>query len=108
MKTKTKPNKSNCLIRSTGGAGLCRLLLMAALLAGSLSASPAALDAASRATNSSPSPWKLAILYVYYVDSGNAIHGGCVIRVNILTGERTIISRGGLLLMPFGVVVTSN
>lgn len=41
-----------------------------------------------------------------YVDSGNAIDGGYVIRVDPATGERMVISVGGLLNMPFDVVVT--
>jgi sugar lactone lactonase YvrE len=46
-------------------------------------------------------PWD-----VVYVDSGDGILGGCVMKVNRLTDERTILSHGGLLEMPFGVVVT--
>src|SRR5262245_23199233 len=43
-----------------------------------------------------------------YVDSGDAIRGGFVIKVNPFTGEKTVIASGGLLRMPFGVVIDAN
>ena len=45
---------------------------------------------------------------IVYVDSGDAIHGGFVIKVNPVTGEKTVIASGGLLRMPFGVVIDAN
>jgi len=40
-----------------------------------------------------------------YVDSGNAIQGGFVIKVNPVTGEKTVIASGSLLQIPIGVVI---
>src|SRR5216684_2023528 len=45
---------------------------------------------------------------IVYVDSGDAIHGGFVIKVNPVTGEKTVIASGGLLRMPFGVVIDAD
>jgi hypothetical protein len=38
-------------------------------------------------------------------DSGNAVEGGFLLQVNPRTGKQTVISAGGLLQSPFGVVV---
>ena len=45
---------------------------------------------------------------IVYVDSGNAIDGGFVVKVDAATHEQTVISSGGNLQMPYGVVVDSN
>jgi len=42
------------------------------------------------------------------LDSGDAVHGGCVIQINGLTRERALLSHGGLLALPFGIVVTPD
>jgi sugar lactone lactonase YvrE len=42
---------------------------------------------------------------ILYTDSGDAINGGCVLKVNPRTGEKTVLARGGLLNMPFGVAM---
>lgn len=43
-----------------------------------------------------------------YTDSGNAIHGGAIVKVNAVSGERTIFSIGGNLTLPFGLTVTPD
>src|SRR5262245_23825661 len=45
---------------------------------------------------------------ILYVDSGNAMEGGGLFKVNPQTGERTVIAMGGLLRMPFGVTVDAK
>jgi len=45
---------------------------------------------------------------IVYADSGNAIDGGFVIKVDPATGERTVISSGGYLQMPFAPVIDAN
>jgi sugar lactone lactonase YvrE len=45
---------------------------------------------------------------ILYVDSGNAMQGGGLFKVDPMTGERTAISMGGLLQMPFGVTVDAR
>src|SRR6266446_3828500 len=45
---------------------------------------------------------------IIYTDSGDAINGGFVIKVDPNTKVQTVIASGGNLRMPFGVVVDSN
>jgi hypothetical protein len=45
---------------------------------------------------------------IVFVDSGNAIQGGFVVRVNPANGEKTIISSGGWLQSPFAVAIESD
>jgi len=45
---------------------------------------------------------------IVYTDSGDAINGGFVIKVDSNTGVKTVIASGGNLRMPFGVAVDSN
>ena len=45
---------------------------------------------------------------ILYVDSGNAVDGGGLFRMNPRTGERSVVSMGGLLRMPFGVTVDAR
>src|SRR5258706_13928024 len=45
---------------------------------------------------------------IVYTDSGDAINGGFVIKVDPNTGVKTVIASGGNLRMPFGVAVDSN
>jgi sugar lactone lactonase YvrE len=45
---------------------------------------------------------------IVYVDSGDAITGGLVIKVDPATGEQSVISAGGLLSLPFDVAVGAN
>ena len=42
---------------------------------------------------------------IVYSDSGDAIQGGYILKLNPDTGEQTVISSGGLLKMPFGVAL---
>ena len=77
--------------------GLIGLLTVAIFIAGAL-----AQDAGAFRKDLST---KLQPGDIVYVDSGDAVHGGFVIKVNPLTGEKTVIASGGLLRMPFGVVI---
>ena len=45
---------------------------------------------------------------IVYVDSGDAINGGFVMKVDAATGEESVISSGGFLSLPFDVVVAAN
>jgi len=45
---------------------------------------------------------------IVYVDSGDAIQGGFVIKVDGQTREKSVISSGGLLRLPFGVVIDAE
>src|SRR5580765_366611 len=45
---------------------------------------------------------------IVYADSGNAIDGGFVIKVDPATGGQTVISSGGYLQMPFDPVIDVN
>ena len=45
---------------------------------------------------------------IVYVDSGDAVLGGLVIKVDGRTHEKYVISAGGLLQMPFGVVIDED
>jgi len=45
---------------------------------------------------------------IVFVDSGSGIEGGFVIRVNSETGEKGILSSGGLLQNPFGVAFEAS
>jgi hypothetical protein len=42
---------------------------------------------------------------IVYADSGDAIQGGFIIKVDPATGQKTVISSGGYLHMPFDVVI---
>jgi DNA-binding beta-propeller fold protein YncE len=45
---------------------------------------------------------------IIFVDLGNAIEGGFVVKVDPNTGEKTVLSSGGLLQNPFGVAVAAD
>src|SRR5882724_4249717 len=45
---------------------------------------------------------------IIYADSGDAIAGGFVIKVDGKTGAQTVVSSGNLLRQPFGVVIDSQ
>ncbi|PWU12070.1 MAG: hypothetical protein C5B50_22200 [Verrucomicrobia bacterium] len=45
---------------------------------------------------------------IVYTDSGDAVHGGYVIKVDPGTGQKTIISSGNLLRNPLGVAILPN
>src|SRR5260370_662595 len=45
---------------------------------------------------------------IVYTDSGNAIDGGFVIKVDANTGAKTVLASGGFLQLPFGVVVDAS
>jgi len=45
---------------------------------------------------------------ILYVDSGNAMQGGGLFKVDPQTGERMALSVGGFLRMPFGVTVDAR
>ena len=45
---------------------------------------------------------------IVYADSGNAIDGGFVIKVDPATHEQTVIAKGVNLQMPYGIAVDSN
>jgi hypothetical protein len=45
---------------------------------------------------------------IVFVDSGNPSEGGFIIKINPDNGEQTILSSGGLLRMPFAVVLDSE
>jgi sugar lactone lactonase YvrE len=42
---------------------------------------------------------------IVYADSGDAIDGGFIIKVDPATGQKTVISSGGYLRLPFDVVI---
>ena len=54
-----------------------------------------------------PEP-KLKTGDIVYADSGNAIDGGFIIKVDPLSGAQTVLASGGLLSNPFDVAVTAN
>jgi hypothetical protein len=45
---------------------------------------------------------------IVYADSGNAVDGGFVVKVDPTTGLETVISSGGYLQMPFAPLVDAN
>src|ERR1041384_775111 len=45
---------------------------------------------------------------IVYADSGDAINGGYVLKVDPTTHDVSVISHGGFLSLPFDVVVTAN
>ena len=45
---------------------------------------------------------------IFYVDSGNALEGGGLFKLDAITGERSLVSKGGLMVMPFGVAFDSR
>jgi hypothetical protein len=45
---------------------------------------------------------------IIYADSGDAIRGGAILRVDSASGQSSVISSGGLLQMPFGVLVDAG
>src|SRR6185503_5554801 len=45
---------------------------------------------------------------IVYADSGNAIDGGFIIKVDPSSGEQTVIASGGYLSNPFDVAVAAN
>jgi sugar lactone lactonase YvrE len=45
---------------------------------------------------------------ILYADSGNAIEGGFIVKVDPQTGEETVVASGGYLRMPFAVTVDAN
>src|SRR5262245_5879365 len=45
---------------------------------------------------------------ILYVDSGNAVDGGGLFKLDGKTGERTVLSMGGELQMPFAVTMDSR
>src|SRR6266436_3190173 len=45
---------------------------------------------------------------IVYADSGNAIDGGFIIKVDPATGQKTVISSGGYLQMPFDPVIDAD
>ncbi len=45
---------------------------------------------------------------IVYADSGNAIEGGFIIKIDSATGEKTVVSSGGYLQMPFDLVITAE
>ena len=42
---------------------------------------------------------------IIYADSGNAIEGGCIIKVDAHTGQQSVISAGGNLIQPLAVTL---
>ncbi|HTL54028.1 MAG TPA: hypothetical protein VL361_00055 [Candidatus Limnocylindrales bacterium] len=45
---------------------------------------------------------------ILYVDSGNTVDGGFVIKVDPISHQETVLSSGGLLQMPFAPLIDSN
>src|SRR5262249_44326551 len=48
---------------------------------------------------------KLHIGDVIYADSGDAVHGGCIVKTDPKTGEQAVISSGDYLQLPFQPVI---
>src|SRR5439155_657893 len=89
-------------------AGIVRrrvLTALMAILAVGLSLAETQAQVGQSPKNSSA---KLQPGDIVYVDSGDAIDGGFVVKVDPATGEKTVIASGGLLQLPFGVVIDAN
>src|SRR5438552_19083252 len=56
--------------------------------------------------NASAAPLKAGD--IIYADSGNAIEGGFIIKVDPNTGQQTVIASGGNLSGPFDVTIDDN
>jgi streptogramin lyase len=58
-----------------------------------------------------PSPISLPALKpgdIIYADSGNAVVGGFIIKVDPVSGEQTVLSYGGNLVNPFGIAISDQ
>jgi hypothetical protein len=51
---------------------------------------------------------KLELGDILYVDSGDAINGGCVIKIDPITWEKTVVACGGYLRLPLGVIIQAD
>src|SRR5436189_3867608 len=45
---------------------------------------------------------------IIYADSGDAVHGGFIIKIDASSGEQTVLSSGGYLQLPFDPVVDAT
>ena len=77
-----------------------RVIALAALLCG---ASALGIFAQEPSAIAKTANGKLKPGDIVYADSGNAIEGGFLIKVDPNTGEQTVISSGGNLIQPFDV-----
>lgn len=99
--------KLNTLTNTARNAtsSLCKLPLLA-LVAASINSFVAVSHAEPPANSAGRSALKKGD--ILYVDSGNAVEGGGLFKLDPQTGERTVVSMGGLLQMPFSVSVDAK
>src|SRR6266700_298999 len=97
-----KNNKSITYTKSALIAGTSRSVFSAILTA--------VMAASAQVTQGSNNP----VLHtlkpgdIVWADSGNAIDGGFIIKVDPATGQQTIISCGGYLQMPFDPLIDGD
>ena len=99
-----KNNKIVSNIQSAPVAGASRSAFSAIVIA--LLATAIVLAASAKAqTSIHTASNMLSPGDIVYVDSGDAIQGGFIIKVDPATGQKTVISSGGYLHLPFDVVI---
>src|SRR6266702_4058514 len=100
-----KNNKITSYIKSALVAGTSRSAFSASLTA--VLAATVVLGASAQVTQnlSYSALHTLQPGDIVYADSGNAVDGGFVIKVDPATGQKTVISSGAYLHLPFDLVI---
>src|SRR6266581_7979563 len=103
-----KNNKSITYTESALIAGTSRSVFSTLLTAVLAATVVLAVSAQVAQSSNNPALHTLKPGDIVYADSGNAIDGGFVIKVDPATGQQTIISCGGYLQMPFDPLIDGD